>query len=203
MTTAVPGREARVHVKEQLRSGDAVFRCGDDLRIVEWNAAAEDLTGIARGEAVGAYCWDVIAGRDAEGGIVCHPGCSIARLAKQGWPVRCTDLWSRTPAGLKRLSISTIVLHGDDGATILHPIRESREPPAEAPSAPSPVPRLTPRQLEILGLLAEGSRVKEIARRLGLSETTVRNHIRAVLLELGVHSQLEAVAKARACALVA
>jgi DNA-binding NarL/FixJ family response regulator len=65
------------------------------------------------------------------------------------------------------------------------------------------VPRLTRRQLQILGLLAGGVRAREIALRLTLSETTVRNHIRALLLELGAHSQLEAVARARELALVA
>ena len=38
---------------------------------------------------------------------------------------------------------------------------------------------------------------KVIAARLGLAEDTVRNHIRAILMALGSHSQLEAVAKAR------
>ena len=57
--------------------------------------------------------------------------------------------------------------------------------------------RLSPRQQEVLVLLSEGVRAKEIAARLGLSEPTVRNHIRAVLLELSCHSQLAAVAKGR------
>lgn len=190
-------------VDEQLRSGDAVFRCDDDSRIVEWNAAIEDLTGIVGEDAVGRPCWDVIAGRDEHGGIVCHPGCSIARLARQGWPVRYTDLWSPTPNGRKRLAISTIVLRSDEEPVILHPVREAREEAAAPKGGAAPNPRLTPRQLEILALLAQGLRVKEIAHGLRLSETTVRNHVRAVLLELGAHSQLEAVAKARAFALVA
>lgn len=186
----------------ELRSGDAVFRCGADLRIAEWNAAAEELTGIRAEDAVGRPCWEVIAGRDDDGGIVCHPGCSVARLAGQGWPVSCTDLWIRTPTGRKRIAISTIVLRTETGEPlILHPIREA--PKRARVPAPARRPQLTPRQLEILGLLAEGSRVKEIAPRLRLSETTVRNHVHAVLFELGAHSQLEAVAKARAYALVA
>jgi DNA-binding NarL/FixJ family response regulator len=57
--------------------------------------------------------------------------------------------------------------------------------------------RLSPRQREVLTLLANGIRVREIAARLGLSQTTVRNHIRIVLRRLDCHSQLEAVARAR------
>lgn len=56
---------------------------------------------------------------------------------------------------------------------------------------------LTPRQREILALLVEGVRVREISEQLGLSEATVRNHVRDVLHRLGCHSQLEAAAMAR------
>jgi DNA-binding NarL/FixJ family response regulator len=59
------------------------------------------------------------------------------------------------------------------------------------------VPELTPRQLEVLEALASGEPAKTIAPRLGIAETTVRNHIRMILVELGCHSQLEAVAEAR------
>jgi DNA-binding NarL/FixJ family response regulator len=58
-------------------------------------------------------------------------------------------------------------------------------------------PELTARQLEVLGLLAEGKGVAEIRKELYLSEATVRNHVRALLQALSAHSQLEAVARAR------
>ena len=61
---------------------------------------------------------------------------------------------------------------------------------------------LSPRQVEVLQLLSEGVRAQAIALRLGLSETTVRNHIRTILRKLGCHSQLEAVAVARRYRLV-
>jgi DNA-binding NarL/FixJ family response regulator len=73
---------------------------------------------------------------------------------------------------------------------LLVPCREATPPPA-------PRPALTPRQQEVLRLLADGVAAKEIAARLGLAEDTVRNHIRAIRVALGTHSQLEAVAKAR------
>ena len=58
-------------------------------------------------------------------------------------------------------------------------------------------PQLSPRQQQNLALMARGVRVREIAAQLGLSETTVRNHVRGILKRLGCHSQLEAVARAR------
>lgn len=59
------------------------------------------------------------------------------------------------------------------------------------------VPEFTPRQLEVLELLARGRSVKEIGQELYLSQATVRNHVRSLLQVLGAQSQLEAVAKAR------
>ena len=184
----------------ELRSGAAVFRTGRDSLIDDWNPECERLTGITAAEAEGQPCWAVIAGRDADGGIVCHPGCSIARLAQQGWPVRCTDLHMRTRFGPKRITISTIALREDSQTTILHPLRETTESASDT-TATDARPCLTRRQREVLYLLVEGTRVKQIAARLTLSETTVRNHIRAILRELGAHSQLEAVARARALSL--
>ena len=57
--------------------------------------------------------------------------------------------------------------------------------------------RLTPRQREVLALLADGASTTQIATTLGLAEETVRNHIRQLLRRLGVHTRLAAVAYAR------
>ena len=58
-------------------------------------------------------------------------------------------------------------------------------------------PHLTPRQAEVLRLLAKGLSTKQIADELQLSTETVRNHVRHLLRALGVHSRLQAVAAAR------
>ncbi len=62
--------------------------------------------------------------------------------------------------------------------------------------------RLTPREKEVLRLMAEGTSSREIAHKLGISYTTVRTHIRSLGSKLGVHSKLEAIVKARELALV-
>jgi DNA-binding NarL/FixJ family response regulator len=56
---------------------------------------------------------------------------------------------------------------------------------------------LTGRQVEVLGLLAEGLSDAEIAARLSLSTKTVSHHVSAVLAKLGVTSRHRAVAAAR------
>ena len=53
--------------------------------------------------------------------------------------------------------------------------------------------KLTPREDEILRLLARGTDTGGIAAELMISRTTVRNHIQHILHKLGVHSRLEAV----------
>jgi DNA-binding NarL/FixJ family response regulator len=55
---------------------------------------------------------------------------------------------------------------------------------------------LTPRELEILGLLAEGKRPPEIAQKLMISPKTVSNHMQRLFVKLDVHSQSQAVALA-------
>ena len=61
---------------------------------------------------------------------------------------------------------------------------------------PQPVERemLSAREAQVLALLAQGSASKEIARRLGISERTVKAHITAIFNKLGASSRAEAVA---------
>jgi DNA-binding NarL/FixJ family response regulator len=51
---------------------------------------------------------------------------------------------------------------------------------------------LTPRELEVLGLVADGLRNAEIAERLFLSEKTVGHHVSAILRKLGARTRAEA-----------
>jgi LuxR family maltose regulon positive regulatory protein len=56
---------------------------------------------------------------------------------------------------------------------------------------------LSERELEVLGLIAEGLSNREIAQRLFISPKTVKRHTSSVYGKLGVHSRTQAVAKAR------
>ena len=55
-----------------------------------------------------------------------------------------------------------------------------------------PFSELTPREMEILCLLAEDQSNKLIARNLGISDGTVKLHVKAILRKLGIHSRVEA-----------
>lgn len=77
---------------------------------------------------------------------------------------------------------------------------EDEQPDIAAPAAhkwTAPgLDELTPREREVLLLLAHGLGTEQIAGRLTISASTTRNHIQSLLSKLAVHSRLEAVAKA-------
>jgi DNA-binding NarL/FixJ family response regulator len=56
-----------------------------------------------------------------------------------------------------------------------------------------PTPRLTDREMEVLKLVAKGMNNRDIAKKLFISENTVKNHIRNILEKLQLHSRMEAV----------
>jgi two-component system, NarL family, response regulator LiaR len=58
------------------------------------------------------------------------------------------------------------------------------------PDSPAP---LTPREMDVLRLLAQGHSNKEIARTLYLAEETVKFHVRHILAKLGVQSRAQAI----------
>ena len=55
------------------------------------------------------------------------------------------------------------------------------------------VPKLTEREVEVLGLVARGMANREIGKQLFISENTVKNHVRNILEKLQLHSRMEAV----------
>jgi DNA-binding CsgD family transcriptional regulator len=77
--------------------------------------------------------------------------------------------------------------------------RGEEDPPDAADELGS---ALSPREREVLGLLAEGASNKEIARALALSVHTVKFHIAAITEKLGARSRVEAVAIAIRCGLM-
>jgi two-component system nitrate/nitrite response regulator NarL len=85
-----------------------------------------------------------------------------------------------SPDGIRVPQTRTLVAggQGDDGV----PAREDV------------LTRLTAREHEVLGLLAQGRSTREIADALSVSVNTVRAHVNVLLHKLGVHSRLRAVA---------
>lgn len=57
--------------------------------------------------------------------------------------------------------------------------------------------RMTRREREIIGLIAEGLSNKEIAQRLNIAAHTVKSHVRNVMEKLTLHTRLQIAAFAR------
>jgi DNA-binding NarL/FixJ family response regulator len=76
------------------------------------------------------------------------------------------------------------------------------KPPARTPARDPLLDELTPRELEVLGAIAEGLSNAEIARRFFLSEATVKTHVRRILTKLQVRDRVQAVVYAYETGLV-
>jgi two-component system, NarL family, response regulator YdfI len=82
------------------------------------------------------------------------------------------------------------------GLTVLHPVAiESLLPTLPTTTQPMPVLNqpLTPREVEVLTMLAEGLANKAIAKRLQISEHTVKFHVGSIFSKLNASSRTEAV----------
>jgi DNA-binding NarL/FixJ family response regulator len=94
----------------------------------------------------------------------------------------------------------------DAGMMVLHPAAASGAAPRAVPDrtvSSAPAESFTPREREVLALVAEGLANKMIARKLGITEHTVKFHLNAILTKLGAQSRTEAVVKATRMGLLA
>jgi len=195
------------------RSPDALFVTDRQNRIVHWNPAAEHLLGYGCGEVIGTPCARM-QGADEHGNRYCFDVCPVGQLAARGEGVHQFVLHVRAKDGTivaLETSFLTLALDTDD-FYVVHILRPARTPdaPRVAPGAGAQPPvepllavrqssdararRLTPRETEVLGMLAAGRTTPEIAGRLHISVLTVRNHTQNLLDKLEVHSKAEAVA---------
>lgn len=110
-------------------------------------------------------------------------------------------LRSRVRAVLPREATAAEIIAAVEGAAaglvVLHPAtaEAALASLAVAPTAAAdaPVQSLTPREIEVLHMLAEGLGNKTVARRLGISEHTVKFHVGSIFAKLNVSSRTEAV----------
>lgn len=132
-----------------------------------------------------------VTGRTCEAIFGPKEGCRLLERALAGEPIGPVEL--RLPAaGGQRRGVQAVPLPvpGEDGGLLLSLF--PRPEPQERMDLGDPP--LTTREREVLQCLVDGMRTEQIAGRLGITRTTVRNHVQRLLRKLGVHSKLEAVA---------
>jgi DNA-binding NarL/FixJ family response regulator len=92
-------------------------------------------------------------------------------------------------AAIEAVAMGLIVLHPDFSDELQPALTDL---PAPLRARPTTAP-LTPREMEVLQMIAEGMSNKTIARRLHLSEHTIKFHISSIFSKLQVSSRTEAV----------
>jgi PAS domain S-box-containing protein len=189
-------------------AGDGALVSGPDGRIALWNRAAERLLGWTRTEALGRATCELLEADPNGGRPGCHDACPVSLAALKGEDVESFEVQARTKTGRPlRLNVSTLSLNGgarNGGPVTVHLFRATARPATLAGGTPTSGAHsdngatggLTPRELEVLRLLATGANTRMSAERLGVSPATVRNHVQNLLGKLGVHSRLQAVAYA-------
>jgi len=196
-------------------SPDPVFVTNRLNRVVFSNASAERLLGYTNEEAVGLSCAELFEGCDGNGNRYCSEVCPVNQMAVRHEAIRHFVLRLRAKDGrtvTAEVSVLHLIAPPPDPFFLAHILRpqeispaappggrDGLDPPRSALTAARESPdlrarRLTPREVEILAMLAAGHATPTIAARLHISRLTARNHVQNVLDKLEVHSKSEAVA---------
>jgi DNA-binding NarL/FixJ family response regulator len=138
-----------------------------------------------------------------------------AELAEAGVPVlvllpdegRAVEVWSAGGRGLlmrdtsgERIAAALAGLL--EGLVVLDPLLAEALLPITDSASVSLVEDLTPREHEVLQLMAQGLANRAIALHLGISEHTVKFHVNAILGKLGAQSRTDAVVRATRMGLI-
>jgi two-component system, NarL family, response regulator YdfI len=118
-----------------------------------------------------------------------------------GWTARALQAGVRAilPRESSENEIVSAVLAVDRGLVLLDPevtkelASQTRTVNSTPENTADSLEELTPREIEVLRLMAEGFGNKQIAARLGISDHTVKFHISSILAKLSVSSRTEAV----------
>ncbi len=204
----------------------AAVAADPDNTIVQWNAAAVELFGFSAEDVIGRNLQQVIQARDVHGNRLSAKHGAFHDMIRIGEAPQSFELAIITATGkMLRIAVSIVVVLGPRSSdytlvylmTPMHRRRRADEaidrllaqtnipgvtvPGTNAPSGADQrgtrkQPHLTRRQLEVLLLMAEGKRSRDIAEELCISVHTVRTHIQGILRTLGAANRLEAVSRA-------
>ena len=122
---------------------------------------------------------------------------SELRLSHQELRAEARELMARLRASVFEMRTHRARLRGDGHEPALDRLNGRAPQPAPAAVNLHIEYGMTPREIEVALLLAEGCSNRTIAHRLGISPHTARHHTQRVLVKLGVHSRAEAGARLR------
>ncbi|MEP7347425.1 MAG: PAS domain S-box protein [Gemmatimonadaceae bacterium] len=203
------------------QTADAAYTVTADGEISSWNRAAERLFGYSASEVLGRHIEEVFDAYDSLGTEPLAGGVETAvrDTEASGSRIPHFDLDVRTRSGARLwVNVSTIVFDNRrTGRRLLvrlaRDITERRlkaarlnrmlEIARQVVALPddvaeqAPVAALTKHEQQILKRFAEGDNSASIARKLGISAQTLRNHLHHINRKLRTHGRLEAVTHAQ------
>ena len=155
-----------------------VVVAGGDGAVIAQNKSARRLLG----PGTGKYCWDVVGKLEVDEGetLPCRRGCVLDLLASG---MDCSE-HTQFKVGGKRHHIACVPV----GGVVVCMLS------ATGSESPKFWQCLSPREREILLLLADGETSASVAARLGVCESTVRTHVEKMRSKLGVSTRAAVVA---------
>lgn len=169
-----------------------------DQNIVFWNSQAERILGYRAREVLGRKCYEVVQGLAPDGVTpFCSRNCPAVIAARHGRipPAAYVRMQCATGDRKRITTIPLVAADGDERVVLVHMFHET--PADEAGGGPPPELPLTSRETQVLGLLAQGLRPREVAQRLCISVHTVRKHIGNASEKLHSHGMMSAVLAAQ------
>ncbi len=154
-----------------------VVVAGSNGTVIAQNKLARQMMG----PGTGKYCWDVVGKLDDAEMLPCRHGC-VRDLMASG--MDCSQ-HKQFKLGGKRHQLSCIPVNGVVVCMLNSMSSES----------PETWQALSPREREILLLLADGETTASTAERLGVSEATVRTHVERMRSKLNVNTRAAVVAE--------
>ena len=154
----------------------AVVVARKDGTLVTQNAPARRLMG----PGAGRLCWNVVGGLEDAEGLPCQPHCVRRLLAK----------------GLERSQRADLKLGGREHRLTCVPVDDTVVCvlDRDAEHDPDEFQLLTAREQDVLSLLADGDETQAVAKKLDVSESTVRTHVEKMRAKLGVRTRAALVA---------
>lgn len=190
-------------------TADAAFTVDEEGQIRSWNASAEKLFGYTASEVLNRACHELLQGRGALG---CDGGVRWQHCGGGEQPA--FDLEVRVHSGRRIwVNVSTLVYRDTRTSRrlVVHLARDVSERKkreelagrmlelsrqlvalSDAPRA-APASPLSEQERRIMRSFAKGRNSAEIARDLGISLQTLRNHLYRINQKLRTHNRLEAV----------
>ena len=192
-----------------LHLGVAAWLCRPDGTIGHLNRNAENLLRVSAAQCLNRPCFEVIQGKAIDGRPFCSSNCQIARQARASEEIHPYMIQAPGGGDSHWLRVLVIVVTAPDKS---HPwlvhcaidadsVRRleryvshlAHRSPHEQGSPPD-LSVLSPREREVLNLMAHDLTLQAIANRLEVQHSTVRNHVQHILSKLEVHSIAEAIA---------